>query len=696
MSDFFRHVRILFLAIFIAVGVMSYATESLGNFAVIAGFALTLLTLFWFITWAVAPKKAPKPLTCVTDTVSHQLPIRPDESGSQLSTDVNEALPDSDGPGISALPEHVSEDDDSNPVADFESVPEVRGLIWLLLSPRGRIGRLGFFGGILLADVVCFSVLLAPSYLVRFLSEETVNRIELIYALTFLVCAALVTTKRWHDLGNPGYVSLLLFVPIIQLVALFSLFLGQGNSRENRFGRRSVSIRIAPASIALLVFLAIVRVAGIHLGDSMTSADALFEEGQRQFERDDYERAANTYVRAYHSLDEPAELYPFLPEIQLNRSVAATSAAESYILNGEGREAQEWIGVALPIAAALENSYPNDESLNNITLDVVRLYDSALEVSDEPDPDVLQPVLRWFNEAIASSPDDIDLLTSLGILQLGLEEYSDALATFDQAITADEDLFARRGDSIPIQSRLGGNYHNRAMANASLGNLAAARSDYLIALEHQSVAFAAQPDVPHHREFLRNHHVNLGLLLVGTGKPQEALTHFEDGLELMPDDPDIKHWIADALTQMDRFEEAVPLLEDVIAADDSKVDAVLLLAYTCTMLERYDDALQILEPLRNRRSPVPDAHFHAGMAEFHRKGYPAAAEAFERALDLDLSNRAWALFHLALCYTQLDRADDAANTHDRLEQIDAELAETLRGYLSAPAQPPPPINVFTI
>ena len=48
-----------------------------------------------------------------------------------------------------------------------------------------------------------------------------------------------LAVKRLHDLGKPGLIALVLFVPVISFVALFVLCLFPGQPGPNRYGART-------------------------------------------------------------------------------------------------------------------------------------------------------------------------------------------------------------------------------------------------------------------------------------------------------------------------------------------------------------------------------------------------------------------------------------------------------------------------
>ena len=127
-------------------------------------------------------------------------------------------------------------------------------LDFVFLSYSGRIGRTGYWLGLLALGIIEIAAILM---LLRLsggtladlaadpdtLSEAALMHVLLpvaIVSLMFLYPTYAITTKRWHDRGKSGWWSLIVLVPIIGGIwALIELgFLG-GEDGVNNYGYRA-------------------------------------------------------------------------------------------------------------------------------------------------------------------------------------------------------------------------------------------------------------------------------------------------------------------------------------------------------------------------------------------------------------------------------------------------------------------------
>ncbi|CAM5559835.1 hypothetical protein ATER59S_04674 [Aquamicrobium terrae] len=113
-------------------------------------------------------------------------------------------------------------------------------LAWLFFRTSGRLSRAAYFlGGLLVALVQAF-----PLYRFTLVAEGTPES-QMWAAAFFLAFLAslwsniVLAVKRLHDLGKPGPMALVLFVPVISIVAFLVLCLFPGQPGPNRYGART-------------------------------------------------------------------------------------------------------------------------------------------------------------------------------------------------------------------------------------------------------------------------------------------------------------------------------------------------------------------------------------------------------------------------------------------------------------------------
>ena len=122
----------------------------------------------------------------------------------------------------------------------------------LLWSFYGRIGRSAYAGGLLLNLAWASPATVALIYLGRDemlqaypsmqLGSVVLPLVELLKGAKAVVywlfvwgeCALM--TKRLHDLGRSGWICLIVFIPVINVIAVISLLIARGDDFDNPYG----------------------------------------------------------------------------------------------------------------------------------------------------------------------------------------------------------------------------------------------------------------------------------------------------------------------------------------------------------------------------------------------------------------------------------------------------------------------------
>ena len=126
----------------------------------------------------------------------------------------------------------------------------------LLWSFDGRIGRSTYAGGLLLNYAVMFAAMAVMMHLTwHWTLPESFNLKDgsllaaSLVAVFFYWANFALTVKRLRDLGFPGLLSLLLFVPLVGLILIIILLFARGEDNDNSYGPGAPSARApAPAS----------------------------------------------------------------------------------------------------------------------------------------------------------------------------------------------------------------------------------------------------------------------------------------------------------------------------------------------------------------------------------------------------------------------------------------------------------------
>ncbi|MDG4884777.1 DUF805 domain-containing protein [Mesorhizobium sp. WSM4884] len=119
-------------------------------------------------------------------------------------------------------------------------MPEQSDFIWLFFKTSGRVSRAAYFlGGLLVALIQAF-----PLYRFTLVPEGSAesNLWSFVFFLAFLGSLwsnIVLAVKRLHDLDKPGIAALVLFVPVVSIVAFLVLCLFPGQPGSNRYGSRT-------------------------------------------------------------------------------------------------------------------------------------------------------------------------------------------------------------------------------------------------------------------------------------------------------------------------------------------------------------------------------------------------------------------------------------------------------------------------
>jgi uncharacterized membrane protein YhaH (DUF805 family) len=123
---------------------------------------------------------------------------------------------------------------------DRTRLPDKSDLTWLFFKTSGRVSRAAYFlGGLLVAIIQAF-----PLYRFTLVPEgssesDMWSSIFIVSVFALLWSNIVLAVKRLHDIDKPGILALLLFVPIVQIIAFLVLCLFPGQPGPNRYGRRT-------------------------------------------------------------------------------------------------------------------------------------------------------------------------------------------------------------------------------------------------------------------------------------------------------------------------------------------------------------------------------------------------------------------------------------------------------------------------
>jgi tetratricopeptide (TPR) repeat protein len=227
----------------------------------------------------------------------------------------------------------------------------------------------------------------------------------------------------------------------------------------------------------------------------------------------------------------------------------------------------------------------------------------------------------------------------------------------------DEFLAASKGEFRREQA--GDLYYECTLGYAlDLGN--AGRLEPAMKLLREAVA--QRPDHP----LLSIAYYNMGAYhrrLESTALAEEVLL---EGIRRFPSYAPSYGELGDLYTTLERYDEAVAVLDRAVRADATYARGWLLKADAEIARGRLPQAEEALAEYDRRFAETGDSAYTRGLL-LVKKGEPkAAAASFQRALALD-PGRIRALYHLSLCHRDLGEEEKARESMDRWKKAEAEM-----------------------
>lgn len=291
------------------------------------------------------------------------------------------------------------------------------------------------------------------------------------------------------------------------------------------------------------------------------------------------------YAEAIASYRKALTLNPSMPGLKLNLGLALFKAADY----------RQAIEVLKPLLTVQPTSSPEAQRLRILLgMSYYGMKDFALAT----------PYLK---KAVEADTNNQTLLLTLAHSCLLSKQYQCVLDTFHRMVELNADS---------------------AEAHMLTGEALDAMRDTLGAIREFRAAAAANPKEP-------NVHFGLGYLLWTQGQYAEAVKEFQAELDNDPGHAQAQEYLADAYIQMNRMEDAEPILEKLRSSDASNAKVHLDLGIVYEEQGQKDAALmQFREAVRLAPTDV-NAHWRLGRL-YRSQGKTEEAKAeFERAKSLN-------------------------------------------------------------
>ncbi len=103
-------------------------------------------------------------------------------------------------------------------------------------------------------------------------------------------------------------------------------------------------------------------------------------------------------------------------------------------------------------------------------------------------------------------------------------------------------------------------------------------------------------------------HNDLGVLYVNSDKKEKALSHYEQAVQLQPENITFQKNLADFLyVESGRVEDALQIYVNILAADPEDVETLLITGHICVALKKLDDARHFYQRVLEIEPGNPDA-----------------------------------------------------------------------------------------
>jgi tetratricopeptide (TPR) repeat protein len=124
---------------------------------------------------------------------------------------------------------------------------------------------------------------------------------------------------------------------------------------------------------------------------------------------------------------------------------------------------------------------------------------------------------------------------------------------------------------------------------------------------------------------------NLGVVHMGNGEIDTAISKYEQSLALHPDYPEARYNLGSALLQKGRTEEAIRQCEQALNLQPNDPDAHVVLGNAFMAKQDFDRAISQYERALTLRPEDPNAHYNLGIALEEKGETERAAREYEKA-----------------------------------------------------------------
>src|ERR1039458_8916676 len=366
-----------------------------------------------------------------------------------------------------------------------------------------------------------------------------------------------------------------------------------------------------------------------------------------------YEEMAVSAGRPYYAT-QAVEEYKLALNSDPNSVLLQDGLAELYLKLGRIQEA---------ISTAKDQVKRNPDDVKAHTL-LGQVYVRLLsDMQGAQSAQMLQSAIGEYETIARLQPDDLDSKLLLGQLYALNHDSTKAEAEFKAA----QQLDANSEDVVLNMAKLYDDEHNTQRA-----------ADTLLAVPAE--------DRTGRMEF------NLGAYFDELKKPKEAAAAYKRSLDIEPDNPDAQRALAGALQEDNHLDEALALLNTMVAADPTDAMAEIRISEILRQQGHYDDALASLEKAKAQTSPdmQEEVSYNEALIYDALGKYDQAVGVLTGVLDStsnpqgkysedEKRNRATFLNRLGNVYSEQNKVAEAVATYKQMADLGGDYAHD--GYM---------------
>lgn len=235
-----------------------------------------------------------------------------------------------------------------------------------------------------------------------------------------------------------------------------------------------------------------------------------------------------------------------------------------------------------------------------------------------------------------------------------------------------------------LQSALGsGPAQRNALARSALSR----GTDRLQVRDYETAANEFRRAIAYAPELVDGYRL-LGKTNLLLGKPEEAISTYRRGMQMVPDDQtNLKSDLADAFVQLERWEEAEATFLDIARANPSSPGPLTSLGFIYMRQDRLNEAESKFNAVANLAPRDAAAHYNLGVLYKEQGRFDEAIQRFDMAIAMK-EKYDFAFADLGHVYLALGEKDKAREMVTQLEFLGTsradELAQGIRDELYTP------------